>query len=61
MLDLRALQAAQAEKTAIAWARVLDEKDVQRAMDRRHLETLETDRSRISEGTGIHQLLGLGR
>lgn len=61
MLDLRALQAAQAEKTAIAWARMLDEKDVQRAMDRRHLETLETDRARISEGTGIHQLLGLGQ
>ena len=59
MLDLRALQAAQAERTAIAWARILDEKDVQRAMDRRHLETLETDRARVSEGTGIHQLLGL--
>ena len=61
MLDLRALQAAQAEKTAIAWARILDEKDIQRAMDRRHLETLETDRARVSEGTGIHQLLGLDR
>lgn len=61
MLDLRALQAAQAEKTAIAWARILDEKDIQRAMDRRHLETLDTDRARISEGTGIHQLLGLGQ
>ena len=59
MLDLRALQAAQAEKTAIAWARILDEKDIQRAMDRRHLETLGTDRARVSEGTGIHQLLGL--
>ena len=58
-LDLRALTASQAETTAIAWSRVLAEQDVKRAIDRRFHDTLEGGRQGISDGTGMHELLGL--
>ncbi|MCY3877535.1 MAG: hypothetical protein OXF88_24995 [Rhodobacteraceae bacterium] len=61
VLDLRALTASQAETTAIAWSRVLAEQDVKRAIDRRFHETLEVNQQRISPGTGMHELLGIGQ
>ena len=59
LLDLRSLQAAQAEQTAIAWSRVLMEMDAREAMQRRYDDRLTDDRRDVSSGAGIHQLLGI--
>lgn len=63
VLDLRALQAAQAEQTTIAWARVLDEMDVKEAMQRRHDEVLagHVQRHQQYQPRDIHELLGIGQ
>ena len=62
MLDLRALQASQAEQTAIAWARVLGEADVREAMQRRYEAQLEIDVQQMTDDRrGMHELLGIGR
>ena len=61
VLDLRSLQAAQAEQTAVAWSRTLLEMDAREALQRRFDEQLATERSDVSPGESIHELLGIER
>lgn len=61
VLDLRSLQAAQAEQTAVAWSRVLLETDAREALQRDFEEQLAMERSDVSRGESIHELLGIER
>ncbi|MCY3875433.1 MAG: hypothetical protein OXF88_14215 [Rhodobacteraceae bacterium] len=61
VLDLRLLQAAQVEQTAMAWSRRLQEQDIREAIQRRYDETLAIDLQAVEEyrPRGIHSILGL--
>lgn len=61
VFDLRSLQAAQAEQTAVAWSRTLLEMDAREAIQRRFDEQLVVDQGDVSPGESIHELLGIGR
>ena len=61
VLDLRSLQAAQAEQTAVAWSRTLLEMDAREAIQRRFEEQLAAGQSDFSPGESIHELLGIGQ
>ncbi|MDE2911963.1 MAG: hypothetical protein OXL68_03440 [Paracoccaceae bacterium] len=59
VMDLRLLQSAQAEQTAVAWSRSLQIMDTKEALQRRYEDQLAIDRRRFGPGQGIHQLLGI--